>query len=220
VKKKKREKQNMDAATAATATGRVTELRNENNALYRRKGEIEGAIQREHVLQEDADAKRKKLVEGLPGADLATEGYIHSEVDAIEECLKLSIRTADGLRGQLAQLVSEIGALEPELLQAESQVQQEQRAKAFQEFRGNLERCAEQLTQALDNSRRNFACLQLAAAEGIDKHGIDGMRICEQVFAEFYSKQFNLEARGLRRVYAGFQNTQQTGVLVQPMTGV
>jgi hypothetical protein len=215
----------MDTATAVS--GRAAELRKRVNALYRRKGETEAALQREHIAQEGVVARRQGLVAELPGADSATEAWAHSEIDVADSALKVSIRTAEGLQGILTKLVTEIAGLEPELREADLQVEQEKLAKAFEEFRGNLERCAEGLTQTLDAARRSFACLHIAAQEGMDKFAIDGrfriaaLNACEEVFAAFYAKQMNhnLEGRGLRRVHAGYQNNANTGVFVQPMTG-
>src|SRR5258708_15089231 len=95
-KKTERKKNEMDTTvmTATMATLRATELRTEINGLYRRKGELELALQREHVMQEQVAAKRKELVGELPGADSATEAWAHSEIDAADNALKLSIRTA------------------------------------------------------------------------------------------------------------------------------
>ena len=213
----------MDTATKTTATERTAgELRKQNNALYRRRGEIEGALQREHVTQERAAAKRTLLIAELPGADDALTGYTHAEVDKLDEALRLSWRVAEGLEQSHAKLSQEIAALEPELREAELQVARERQAKLLTDFRNRLEQAAHQLAQSLDTSRRDFASLHLCAAKGIEEQGADeyrlaALRICEQVFAEFESKQTNLEARGLKRVATGFQNTSNTGVFVRPM---
>lgn len=211
----------MDTATMK-ATERAGELRKQINALYRRKGEVEGALQREHVTQERAAAKRTLLIAELPGADDALMAYTHAEVDKIDETLRLSCRVAEGLEQSHGKLAQEIAGLESELREAESQVARERQAKSLTDFRNRLEQAARQLAQDLDNARRSFGSLHLCAAKGIEEQAVEeyrnaALRTCELVFAEFESKQVNLEARGLKRVAVGFHNTVQTGVFVRPM---
>jgi hypothetical protein len=61
----------MDTITATKATG---ELRKQINSLYRRKGQIEGDLQREHVTQERAAAKRTLLIAGFARGGRRLEG--------------------------------------------------------------------------------------------------------------------------------------------------
>lgn len=145
------------------------------------------------------------------------KGYTHAEVDKLEETLRLSCRVAEGLEQSHAKLAQEIAGLESELREAESQVQQRLRAEALIELRNQLEQAARLAAEAMDNARRNLALLHLAAAKAVDEYSVDALRICEQVFAEFGAKQTNLEARGLKRVTGGYQNTAETGVFIRPM---
>ncbi len=212
----------MDTITATKASERAEQLRKQLAGLHRRKGEVEVALQREHGTQEDATAKRAKLVGELAGADEATAAWAHHEIDGLDSTLRLSSRVAEGLSNSLSGLVREIAGLEPELHEAELQVGRERSAKSLTDFRNRLEQAAHQVAQDLDNARRAFGALHLCAVKGIDEHVVEeyrnaALRICEQVFSDFESKQVNLEARGLKRVAAGFQNTSNTGVFIRPM---
>lgn len=188
----------MDAMmTATTAMTRAAELRTKINGLYRRKGEVEGALQREHVMQEKVAAKRKELVRELPGADSATEAWAHSEIDAADNALKLSIRTAEGLQGTLAKLLNEIASLETELAEATRIVEQGKREHGLRALEIQLQEDRHSVEEALAALRLALTALNLTASQGVEQYGVTAQNLVTPVL-EALGRQHNPESLGWR----------------------
>ena len=207
-----------------TATEKVTRISKRIETLKGRRRESESLLAVQTAKQQEFTAKRKKLLAELPGADIATEAWIHNELDDIDSAHHFSSRATEALSNALPILENEIAGLESELREVESQVARDRQAKLLTDFRNRLEQAARQLAEDLDNARRNFGSLHLCAFKGIheqgaEEHRLAALHICEQVFAEFASKQVNLEARGLELVRTGFQNTSNTVIPIRPMVG-
>jgi hypothetical protein len=188
----------MDAMmTATTATTRAAELRTKINGLYRRKGEVELALQREHIVQERAVAKRKELVGELPGADAATEAWAYSEIDAADNALKLSIRTAEGLQGTLTKLLNEIAPLEIELAEATRIIEQGKREQALRVFEIQLQEDRYAIEEALSSLRLALTALNLTASQGVEQYGVAAQNLVTPVL-EALQRQHNPESLGWR----------------------
>jgi hypothetical protein len=191
----------MDAMmTAATATTQAAELRTKINGLYRRKGEVEQALQREHIVQERVAAKRKELVGELPGADSATEAWAHSEIDAADNALKLSIRTAEGLQGTLAKLLNEIASLEIELAETTRIVEQAKREQALRALEIQLQEDGHAIEEALSSLRLALTAMNRTAVQGVEQYGVAAQNLVTPVL-EALGRQHNPESLGWR--YSG-----------------
>jgi hypothetical protein len=204
----------MDAMmTAMTATTRATELRPKINGLYRRKGEVEQALQREHIVQERVVAKRKELVGELPGADSATEAWAHSEIDAADNALKLSIRTAEGLQVTLTKLLNEIASLEIELAEATRIVEQAKRGQSLRALEIQLQGDRHTVEEALAALRLALTALNLTASQGVEQYGVAAQNLVTPVL-EALGRQHNPESFGWRYSRPNYGNFQFT---VRPM---
>jgi hypothetical protein len=204
----------MDMMTVRTATNTATKLQAEINGLYRRKGEIELLLQREHVMQEKVAAKRKELVGELPGVDSATEAWAHSEIDAADNALKLSIRTAEGLQSTLTKLLNAIASAEIEFAEATRIIEQGKREQGLRALEIQLQEDRQTAESAFGNLRKALAALNLTASQGVEQYGVAGQNLVTPVIEEFRHQQHNPELLGYRQSSANY-NLQ---FMVRPMT--
>jgi hypothetical protein len=182
-----------------TATTRAAELCTKINALYRRKGELEMALQREHITQEAAMAGHVKLVQELPGVmDIATDAFLHSEIDKHDETLRLSCRVAEGLQVTLRRLLDEIAPLEIELAEATRIVEQAKREQGLRALEIQLQKDRHTVEEAFAAARLALTALNLTAARGVEQFGVEGQRLVEPVISEFRHREINPEAFGWR----------------------
>jgi hypothetical protein len=190
------------------AADRAVELKRQINALYRRRGEIEVALQYEHVAQERAAAKRTLLLAELPGADDALTGYTHAEVDKIEETLRLSARVAEGLESSHAKVVNETASLEAEQAEATRIVEQENHERGLAALRKKLEDDTQTAEAALAAVRLALAALNLTASRGVEQYGVAGQNLVLPVLEAFRHRANNPGSFGWqesRPNYGGFR---------------
>jgi chromosome segregation ATPase len=185
----------MDTQTTK-ATQREAELRRQINALYRRTGEIEIALQKEHIAQERIVARRKELVKELPGADLALEAWTNSELDKLDEVLKFSIRTAEGLKSSHDRVVNEIASLDVELAEVTRIAGQQKRAAGISALRTKVQENVNNADKALADAREALATLNVLVSRGIEEYGIEAQAFVGPVLEEFRHRQFNPESYG------------------------
>ena len=203
-----------------TATEQAGALRKQLAVRNTRRQESESALAREHATHARVTAERAKLVEELAGADNATAGWAHGELDRLDSALRLSSRLAESLEKALAKAVHEIQALGAELMEVESAIRAGERAKALEAFRINLQQAARRASESLDNARADLAALVLLetkavlGANGDAVHEGNIHRICEPILADFTSQQANLDSRGWRL----FQGLRGLQFLIRPMT--
>jgi len=207
----------MDTMTvAAAAGGRAAELRTKINGLYRRKGEVELALQREHVAQEGAAAKRASLVQELPGGDDAMVGFVHAEIDGLDNTLRVSCRVAEGLSTSLSRIGGEIAALEVEFTEATRIVEQQNRERGLATLRIKLQQDRDAAENAFGNLREALATLNSTASRGVEQYGVAGQNLVTPVIEAFRHTQHNPELLGFRQSSANY-NLQ---FMVRPMTKV
>jgi hypothetical protein len=212
---KKTKGKDMDTMTATTASGVAAELKQQINGLYRRKGELEGTMQREHVMQEKLAARRKELVGELPSADSATEAWAHSEIDATDNALKLSIRTAEGLQITLTKLFNEIGAAERQLAEATRIIVQAEREQGLRRLEIQLQEDRQTAEAALASVRLALVALNATASRGIEEFGGPAQNLVKNIAEEFRHREVNPESLGgWRDARPNFLNLQFT---VRPM---
>ena len=209
----------MDMQTT-TATARVAELRNQLKVLDTRRGEAESALTRERATHAHVTAERAKVVEELAGADDATAGWAHGELDRLDSALRLSSRLAESFEKALSKTAKEIEGLHAEVLEVERVVRAEERAKALEAFRINLQQAARRAAASLDSARADLAALVILetntvlAASGDAAHEVNIHRICEPILEEFTRQQANPDSRGWR-LFHGLRGLQ---FLIRPMT--
>src|SRR5712664_91404 len=104
--------------TLTTASERAVELRKHLAALDKRRHETESALTRENDVHMKATAERATLVEELAGADDATRGWAHREIDRLDSTLRLSSRVSEGLSSSLSKIGRESAAINVELGEA------------------------------------------------------------------------------------------------------
>src|SRR6266478_5876131 len=195
----------MDTMTvAAAAGGRVAELRTKINGLYRRKGEIELALQREPVAQEGAAAKRAELVQELPGGDDAMVGFVHAEIDGLDKTLRVASRVVEGLQQELSKIKNETEPLTAELNELQRDIQARERAEMLRVFQSKMEHAARVASDALANGRERLADLNRLAAQGIELYGDAGLRICGPIVEQFVLGESNLDAQGWRPAFPAY----------------
>jgi hypothetical protein len=205
-------------ATATTETAVV--LRKQLAVLDTRKQETESALARERATHARVTGERAKLVEELAGADDATAGWAHGELDRLDSTLRLSSRLAESFEKALSKIANEVEALNAEVLEVERVIRAEERAKALEAFRINLQQAARRAGESLDSARADLAALVILetntvlAANGGAQHEANIHRICEPILDEFTRQQANLDSRGWRP-FQGFRGLQ---FLIRPMT--
>jgi hypothetical protein len=158
---------------------------------------IEQALQKEHIAQEAAMAGHVKLVQELPGVeDIATDAFLHSEIDKHDETLRLSCRVAEGLQVTLTRLLNEIALLESELNGLQRDIQAQERAETLRVFQSKMEHAARVASDTLANARERLSDLNRLAAQGVEAYGAAGLRICNPIVEQFVLGESNLDARG------------------------
>jgi chromosome segregation ATPase len=197
-----------------TASERAVELRKQLAALDTRRHEAESALARENETQLKATADRATLVEELAGADEATAGWAHSEIDRIDSVLRLSSRVSEGLSTSLSRMASEIKSLSNELSQVQQAIAAEVQAEGLRVFWVELNQARKSAEEALGNARATLAALNLTAARGIEQYGVPAQTFAAQSLSEFRHQQVNPELLGWRDSRNNHENLQFT---VRPM---
>jgi chromosome segregation ATPase len=197
-----------------TATERAVDLRKKIAALNTRKHEAESALSRENDAQLKATAERASLVEELTGADDATAGWAHREIDRLDSTLSRSSRVSEGLSKSLSRIASEIAALNAELAEATRIIEQEKREKALVAFKIQFQQAMRSAEDALGNARAALAALNLTASRGVEECGIAAQEFAATLLSEFRHQQNNPELCGWRESRPNYGNLQFT---VRPM---
>jgi chromosome segregation ATPase len=209
----------MDTQTTAT-TERAVALRKQLAALTSGKQKTEAKLAEEHAAIHRAAAKRGELVESLIGVNEAVSRRAYKEIDDLDSVIRVGERMAESLQKALAKAVHEIESLHAELVEAERVIRAEERAKALEVFRINLQQAARRAGESLDSARADLAALVLLetntvlAANGDVAQEANIHRICEPILEEFTRQQANLDSRGWRL----FQGTRGLQFLIRPMT--
>jgi chromosome segregation ATPase len=209
----------MDTQTTAAAE-RAVALRKQLAALTSGKQKTDGKLAEEHASIHRAAAKRGELVESLIGATEASSHRTHKQIDELDSAIRVSERMAESLQRALAKAVHEIEALSTELVEVERAIRAEERAKALEAFRINLQQAARRAAESLDSARADLASLVIletnavVAANGDTAHETNIHRICEPILDEFTRQQANLDSRGWRL----FQGLRGLQFLIRPMT--
>jgi hypothetical protein len=204
----------MDTATGATKQ-RDT-IQKKLTVLDRQCRETESALSRERATHGNLTAKRSKFLEELPGADNATEGYLHREIDGLESQLRISSRVAEGLSNSLARLTGERTRLHAEFVEVQEIAAQEKRAQAFTVFSTQIGLDRHAAAAALDAARSALFALNHTAVQGIKECGEQGRSLVGSVLEEFLHQQHNPEALlGWRSV--GFELSGDLRLTVRPM---
>ena len=204
----------MDSTTAATAKGRAAQLRKQLAGLDTRKREAESALAREHDVQLKATAERITVVAELVGADSATAGYAHGEIDRLDQALRVSSRVSEGLSNSLSRMAREIETLSNELSQVEQAIAAEVQAEGLRVFWAELNQARRSAEDAMGNVRAALATLSLMASRGIEQYGVPAQTFTAQVLSEFRHQQVNPELLGWRDSRNNHENLQFT---VRPM---
>jgi hypothetical protein len=205
----------MDTITATKATERAEQLRKQLAGLHKRKGEVEVALQREHGTQEDATAKRAKLVGELAGADEATAAWAHNEIDGLDCTLRLSSRVAEGLSQSLSGLVNEIAALNLEFTEARRAVEQETAARDLEVFGVELRQGIQDCIENLAAVRKSLAAVNVLSAKAVERHAdslttrIAVLQIAEAEFEKLFAAERNLTNNGWHHATPPFRHDLQ-----------
>jgi len=205
----------MDTITATKASERAEQLRKQLAGLYKRKGEVEVALQREHGTQENATAKRAKLVGELAGADDATAAWAHNEIDGLDSTLRLSSRVAEGLSQSLSGLVNEIAALNLEFTEARRAVEQETAARDLEVFGVELRQGIQDCIENLAAVRKSLAAVNVLSAKAVERHAdslttrIAVLQIAEAEFEKLFAAERNLTNNGWHHATPPFRHDLQ-----------
>ncbi len=181
-----------------TATERAMELRKQLATLEKRRQETDSALAREHDAHLKATAERGTLVEELAGADDATAGWAHSEIDRLDSVLRLSSRVSEGLSNSLSRMAREIETLSNELGQVQQTIAAEAQAEGLRVFWVELKEARQSAEEALGNARAALATLNLTASRGIEQYGVPAQTFAAQLLSEFRHEQVNPELLGWR----------------------
>jgi chromosome segregation ATPase len=191
-----------------TATEKVENLHKKLTTLGTRRHETESALSRERATHGNLTAERAKLTEELSGADAATVGWAHSEIDRLDSALRLSSRVMEGLSNSLSRMIGEIAATTVELTDAQQIVEANRRAEGLKAFAAKLKHAVLSAEQALANSRESLATLNRLASQGVEEYGVPAQGLAATVLDEFRHRQNNPELCGwydARPNYGGFR---------------
>jgi chromosome segregation ATPase len=201
--------------TTATATERVEKLRKKLATLDTRRHETEAALARERATHGDVTAKRAALTEELAGADAATAGWAHGEIDRLDSALRLSSRVTEGLSNSLSRMIGEIAATTAELTDAQQIVEANRRAEGLKAFAAKLKHAVLSAERDFANLRESLATLNRLASQGVEEYGAPAQGLAETALEAFRHQENNPESFGWRDSrpnYGGFRFS------VTPMT--
>ena len=168
------------------------------DSLNQQSRETESALARERSTHANLTAKRTKLLEELVGADAATSGWAHGEIDNLDFSLRASSRVAEGLSNSLARINSEKSTVTSEFARAQETCQQEERAQAFSALQTQIRQDKQASETALDAARSALFALNRTAVQGIAECGEAGRNLVTSALEEFKDQQFNPELLGWR----------------------
>jgi hypothetical protein len=204
----------MDTVQPITAREKAVRLRHQIMDLDVRKQNTETKLSDEHAAIRRLALRRGQLVESLIGAPGL---LVHREIDELDSTIRVGERMTESLQKQLSKFASEILVLNAELAEEERVVAAQEHAKALEAFQIQLTQATRRAADSLDAARLDFGALHGLAATGIERFGINALRICEPAFFDFLARQTNLADRGLIFELQGYQNNAANGVFIRPM---
>jgi chromosome segregation ATPase len=182
----------MDTAQATAATKQRDALQKKLDSLGQQYREAESALSRERTAHESLTAQRTKLLEELPGADDATSGWAHGEIDRLDGALQISSRVMEALQNSLSRLTGEKTTVHGEYIAAQEIVRQETRTRELAAFQTQIEIDRRAAEQALDAARSALFTLNRTLVRGEEIGGGSAESISET----FRHQQHNPELLG------------------------
>jgi hypothetical protein len=201
--------------TASVAAKQRDVIQRKLTALDQQHRETESALTRERTTHGNLTAKRAKLLEELPGADDATAGYLHREIDSLESELRSSSRLVEGLSASLSRLTGERAKLHAEFREAQDIAEQERRVQAFTEFATQVEVDRRAAEGAFDALRSALFALNHTLVLGVRDHGEAGRSFSTSILDKFASQQHNPEQFGWKS--HGFELAGNMQFTIRPM---
>ena len=201
----------MDTVQATVATRQRDSLQKKLDSLGQQYREAE----RERATHGNLSTKRAKQVEELVGADDATTGYLHREIDSLDSDLRASSRLAEGLQNSLSRLTTERTKLHAEFVEAQEIAEQERRSRAFNVFSNQIRLDRQSAEVALDAARSALFVLNRTAGEGNVQHGEAGRQVVALLLGEFTQQQRDPHVLGWKDF--GFQKTGDLSFRIEPM---